>query len=180
MNSDEIKYTRILNILRKSKPVFHSADDIEDKVMKRIMRKEEKQEPSPGILNFLFGWVYIGWVRRGLVAASIILVIAFVYQQTVILKRINNLNRQAVFIESQIITGSSDNSDAAFLYRLAGRKLPAGKINISEKQVKRLMKSYSELEAKYKDLIKLIEEDPHLRKYVEEKLDESSKKKFNM
>ena len=42
------------------------------------------------------------------------------------------------------------------------------------------MKSYSELEAKYKDLIKLIEEDPHLRKYVEEKLDESSKKKFNM
>ena len=51
---------------------------------------------------------------------------------------------------------------------------------ISEKQVKQVIKSYNELEKKYKDLIKLIEDDPELMKYIEEKLIENNKKKFKL
>ncbi len=180
MNTDETKYDRILNILRKSKPVLNPTDNIEEKVMKRIMQKQEKEEPSPGILDFLFGWVYVGWVRTGLVAASVLLVIAFSYQQVLILKRVNNLNRQTIFVESQMITGSSDNLDADFYYKLAGRKLPSGNITISEKKMEQIIKSYNELQEKYKDLVKLIEEDPELMKYVKDKLTENNKKKFNL
>ncbi|MFH0843651.1 MAG: hypothetical protein V1903_13680 [Bacteroidota bacterium] len=180
MSSDEMKYERLLDILRKSKPVLQSPDMLKDKVVDRILSTQGKKEPSPGILDFLFGWVYIGWVRRGLIAASAAMVLVFVYQQGVIIKRINTLNRQAVFIEGQIITGNSNNTDAAFLYRLAGRNIPAGEIKISERQMKRMIRSYNELEEKYRDLVNLIEGDPALKKYVEEQLSVKHKGKLNL
>ncbi len=180
MSTEETKYDRILNILRKSKPVLRSPGDIEEKVMKRIIQKERKEEPSPGFLDFLFGWVYVGWVRIGLVAASVLLIIAFAYQQAVILRRINTLNRQAIFIGNQIVTENSDDFGTNLFYRLAGQKLPAGNRTISEKQMEQMMKSYNELQEKYKDLIKLIEENPELMNYIEKKLTESNKKKFNL
>ena len=48
--------------------------------------------------------------------------------------------------------------------------MPSGNKTVSEKQIKQILKSYNELEEKYKDLIKLIEDDPELKNYVEEKL----------
>jgi hypothetical protein len=50
----------------------------------------------------------------------------------------------------------------------------------SEKQMEQIMKSYSEMQDKYKDLIRLIEENPELMNYVEEKLKENNKKKTNL
>jgi hypothetical protein len=180
MNSDEIKYERILNILRKSKPVLTSTDSIEEKVIEKIKQRQKKKEPSQGILDFLFGWVYIGWVRSGLIAASVLLVAGFIYQQAVMIRQINNLNRQTILIESQLITGSSGTPDAGFLYGLSGLKLPSGNITISNRQMKQILRSYNELEGKYKDLIKLIEENSVLKKYVEERLAENNKKKINL
>ena len=180
MSNDEIKYERVLDLLRKSKPVLQSPDVIRDKVVDRIMSNGDKKDSSPGILDFLFGWVYIEWVRKGLITASAAIVLVFIYQQGVILKRINNLNRQTVFIESQIITGSSNNADAAFLYRLAGRKIPAGDLNISERQMRQMMRSYNELEEKYRDLLNLIAGDPALTKYIEEPLSEDYKRKLKL
>jgi len=180
MSSDKMKYDRVVDLLRKSKPVLQSPDVIKDKVVDRILSIRGKKEPSPGVLDFLFGWVYIGWVTKGLIAASVAIVLVFIYQQGVILKRINSLNRQAVFIEGQIITGNSDNADAAFLYRLAGRKISAGDMNITERQMKQIMRSYNDLEKKYRDLLNLIEGDPALKKYVEEQLSGKHKRKFNL
>ncbi len=180
MSSDKMKYDRVVDLLRKSKPVLQSPDVIKDKVVDRIISIRGKKEPSPGVLDFLFGWVYIGWVRKCLIAASAAMVLVFIYQQGVILKRINNLNRQAVFIDDQIITGNSNNTDAAFLYRLAGRNIPAWNIDISERQMKQMIRSYNELEEKYRDLVNLIEGDPALKKYVEEQLSENNKRKFKL
>jgi hypothetical protein len=180
MNSDENKYGRVLDLLRKSKPVLDSKEEIEEKVIRIITQKHDKKESFSGILDFLFGWVYVGWVRTGLVAASVILIFAFIYQQSVIIKRINNLNRQAVYIESQIITGSSIDPESGYFYRLAGRKLSSVDKTISEKQMRQVIKSYNELEKKYKDLIKLIEDDPELMKYFEGKLIENNKKKIKL
>jgi len=180
MKTEETPYEKILDILKRSKTVLRSTDDIEENVINMILQKQKKEDTSFSILDFLFGWVYVGWVRRGLVTASLLLIIAFAYQQTVILKRVNNLNRQNVFIESQMITGISDNAGEKLLYRLAGGRLTAGNITISEKQIEQVMGSYNQLQEKYRDLIKLIEEDPELKDYIEKKLNENDKKKFNL
>jgi len=180
MNSGETDYERVLATLRRSKPVLRSPDETAEKVMNRILRDQAPGKASSGILDFLFGWVFVGWVRTSLVAASVILVLGFVYQQAVILKRVNNLNSQAVFIEDQIITGNTAIPDAALFYQLAGRKLNSGNINISERQMKQIMRSYKELEEKYSDLLNLIEKNQALKKYIEEQLSENDKKKSNL
>lgn len=180
MNSGKVDYERVIATLRSSKPELRSPEETTEKVMNRILMDQASGKASSGILDFLFGWVYVGWVRTSLVAASVILVLGFVYQQAVILKRVNNLNRQAVYIEDQIITGNNTIPDAALFYQLAGRKLNSGNINISERQIRQIMRSYKELEEKYSDLMNLIETNPALKKYVDEQLSESNKEKFKL
>ena len=83
------KYNKVLYILRKSKPVLSSADDIEREVIKKVSGVHQSEIILSDIVDILFGWVYIGWVRRSLIAASFVLVAVFIYQQGVFLKQIN-------------------------------------------------------------------------------------------
>ena len=180
MNSEETKYEKILDILKRSKPQLSNTHDLEENVINIIREKQKKSETSFNILDFIFGWVYVGWVRTVLVTASIILIVAFAYQQTIILKRINSLDSRTIFIENQVVSGSVNNDGRTLFYRLSGQRMPAQGITISEKQLDQIVNSYNELEKKYRDLIKLIEEDPELKKYVEKKLNEGSRKKLNL
>ncbi len=51
---------------------------------------------------------------------------------------------------------------------------------MSEKQLEELLNSYDELLVKYKDLIRIIEEDPALKQYIENKLNEEGNKKSDI
>jgi hypothetical protein len=46
--------------------------------------------------------------------------------------------------------------------------------------VKQLQEAIYDLQSRYSNLIKLIEDNPELKQYVENKLSESDKKKFNL
>lgn len=181
MSSEEEKYNRILNILRKSKPVLTGMDEIEENVMQRIIKKGKKEDRSFSILEFLFGWAYIGWVRNSLIAASVMIIALFTYQQSLILKRINSLENRAILTESQFVNGTSDRiDDKLFLYNLTDRKILPRRITITERQMKRLINSINDLQDQYKDLLKVIEEDPELKKIIETRLSERTKEKFNL
>jgi len=180
MESEEKKYRKILNMLKKSKPVLSNTSELEENVINIISQKQGTKDRSFNILDFIFGWVYVGWMRKALITASIIIVIVFVYQQTVILRRVSRLDNRTMIIENQMFSGSKDEDGRTLLYRLSGQKLPVKNIIISEKQLDQIMDSYNELEEKYSDLIKLIEEDPELKNYVEEKLNEKNRKKLNL
>jgi len=43
-----------------------------------------------------------------------------------------------------------------------------------------MVNSYNEIEHKYKDLMRIIEDDPELKKILEEKLSEKNRKKLNL
>ena len=180
MESEEKKYQKILNILKKSKPDLQNTSEMEENVINMILQKKRTKDRSYNILDFIFGWVYVGWIRKALITASIIIVVVFVYQQTVILRRVSRLDNRTMYIENQMFSGSKDEDGRILFYRLSGQKLPAKSIIISEKQLDQIMESYNELEEKYSDLIKLIEEDPELKNYVEEKLNEKNRKKLNL
>jgi hypothetical protein len=180
MINEEEKYDRILNILRKSKPLLTDTSDLEETVMERIQKIDNKTMPDQGFFDYLFGWVYIGWIRKGLIAASVLIISLFAWQQSLILRRINSLEKQTILSESQLFSGTpSGLEEKLLLYKLSGRKSP-GSYTISEKQLNRLLKSYKELQTKYIDLLKLIEDDPDLKQYIENKLSEKNKKKFNL
>jgi len=178
MEVESEKYKKVLEILSNSKPVLNSTYDIENEVIKRISKVNQ---PGPNLLNlidFLFGWVYIGWVRNGLITASVLLVMFFIWQQSIILNRIDLLSRQTIIENGETISNSASEVERGIMrYKLSGRKLPSHNLIISDRQMKQLLDSVYELQTKYKDLIKLIEDDPELKNSIEKKLKELNQQK---
>jgi hypothetical protein len=181
MNQENEKYYKVLKLLRNSGPAIESMDEIENEVIKRIKNGNNHRPDFPEIFDFLFGWVYIGWVRRSLIAASIALVLVFVYQQAVILRRIDILSRQTIVIDRGSAPAPSNGIEKLMtLYRNSERKLPYGTIVIHEDQMQQLIESINELKVKYKDLENLIETDPELKKLIEKKMIENNRTKINL
>ncbi|MCX6253479.1 MAG: hypothetical protein NTV31_03270 [Bacteroidia bacterium] len=175
------KYNKVLNILRKSKPVLNSTEDIEREVLRRISKIHQSEFIISDVIDFLFGWIYIGWVRKTLVTASVVLVMVFVYQQGIILKQINYLSRQPIVIDGETTSTPAYEIDKMIMtYKLSGRRFPSRSITISDKQMKQLLESVNELQVKYNDLKNLIEDDPELKKLIEKKLIENSHTKINL
>jgi hypothetical protein len=179
MKNESGKYERIINILKTSGPVMTGSEAIEQNVMERI-RDKRKDSENLNILDRLFGWVYIGWVRNGLVTASVLIIAFFAVQQSTILKRINNLERQEVSTGSSFVKGVPDDFESAFMLDTRSGKISLKAGKFSDRQLKQLEKSINDLQTSYSNLIKLIEDNPELRQYLENKLSEKDKKKINL
>jgi len=182
MTEDTEKYKMVIMILRKSKPELTGTEIIEQNVMERIRRKGVGRPAQfSGLIEDLFGWFYIGWIRKSMMALSVLLVLFFVYQQTIILMGVNNINKRAIVNGTWVITVSKgDFEKQLLLLRLNSRRFSSGNTEISEKQVEQLLDSYNELQKKYSDIIRIIEEDPLLKEYIEKKLNETKNSKSNL
>jgi hypothetical protein len=180
MTIENEKYEKILDLLRKSRPVLNSTDSIENEVIKRISRAGHPGFELTEIVDFLFGWVYIGWVRRSFITASIVLVLLFAYQQTIILKRIDFLSRRTIMIDKEKESSSDEIEKMMTIYKNLSKRFTSKSITISEKQLKELLESVNELQLKYKDLENLIEGDPELKKIIEQKMIENNRTKINL
>ena len=181
MKTESEKYNKVLKILRNSRPQLDSTGDIEREVINKIARAHQKRLNLSEIIDFLFGWVYIGWVRRSLITASVVLVLVFIYQQGVILKRIEILSKQTIVpVKENVATPSDEIEKLLVTYKISGRRFPSKTITISEKEMKDLLESVKELQIKYKDLENLIEGDPDLKKLIEQKLIQNNRTKINL
>jgi hypothetical protein len=181
MEPESEKYRKVLNILRESIPVLNATREIKSEVIKRISSASQPKYNLYEIIDFLFGWVYIGWVRRSLITVAVAMVGVFIYQQAIILKRIDYLSRQTIVTDRNIVSTSSDEVEKILmLYRSSGRKFPAKNVTISERQMKELIESVNELKIKYRDLENLIEGDPELKKLIEEKQIGNNRLKTNL
>jgi len=174
MSTEDKKYDGILKVLKNSKPVLNDAEAIADKVIRQIRSEKSEGNFADLLIGFFFGWVYVGWVRKSLVAGALVLFALFAFQQTLIIKRINELSGQKIRNEFTTKTNYSDEVyQRKILYSIMGKKPADAKIPVSQKELDHMIKSVNKLRLKYHDLFELIENDPELRKYVEEKLIEN-------
>ena len=174
MESGNIKYDRVTGFLKKSKPELGDEKVFSERVIRQIGERKSKAGLAELIYEFLFGWVYIGWVRKSMITASLALVLFFGYQQTVIMRRIKNLSGQEQMSGNATMTGMTEEvANKMLLYKYLGSTLTEGSGVVSEKEIKKLIRSGSNLKVRYKDIFKLIENDPELKKYVEQKLKEN-------
>jgi hypothetical protein len=177
-NSD--KYKKVVKILRSSDPKLNGIENIQDNVIKRI-KSGVKRKPIPDLLEILFGWIYIRWIRNSMVTASAFLVIFFIFQQTMILKGINDIKKRSIINgNSQVISSNDEFDGQLMILKLNTYRFSRGKFEIPQKQLEKLVESYKELEGKYSDLIKIIDEDPVLKENIEKRLREGQKSKPNL
>jgi hypothetical protein len=178
MENENEKFEKIVYLLRKAEPVLISTDDIEEEVIKRLSKSNGKDVLFSNVVNYLFGWIYISWVRRSLVAVSIILVVMFIWQQASLIKQVNYLSSRAIFREPEYRSVEPEVIEKKLMmYKLSGKRLPVQYITISKKQMDLLLESVNDLEQKYKDLLFLIQDDPELKRYIENKVIEQNKTK---
>jgi hypothetical protein len=178
MTSENDGYKKIVEILRNSKPDLIRPEEIGNEVINKIQRENQKSSGLSEFIESLFGWVYVGWVRRSLVGAAVILIAVFVYQQAFIFKQVKNISKQVVITGNETAPGSSSALDKRLtLYKISSRLSPGGEIKFSESQLEELLDSYYDLQVKYKDLLRIIEEDPEMKNYIENKLNQEKKYK---
>ena len=178
MTTENNRYEKMVEILRKSKPDLVQPEELENEVIKRIQRENKNTFRLSDFIESLFGWVYIGWVRRSLVGAAVILVALFVYQQAYIFRQVKNISKLVVITGNETAKiSSSDLEKRLTLYKMSNRFSPGEDIKISGKQLEKFLDSYNDLQIKYKDLLRVIEEDPELKNYIEKKLEMEKKYK---
>jgi hypothetical protein len=181
METESEKYKKVLNLLRNSKPELDSTEDIEIEVIKMIKKADRPGFNLTDVIDFLFGWVYIGWVRRTLITASVALVLVFVFQQGVILNRIDILSKQTIVpVKGNLAAPSDEIEKLLATYKNSGRRFPPKTIIISEREMKELLESVNELQSKYKEIETIIEGDPELKQLIEKKLIENNRTKINL
>jgi hypothetical protein len=178
MTAENDGYKKMVEILRKSKPYMVQPEELEKEVISRIKHENQNTGRVSDFIESLFGWVYIGWVRRSLVGAAVILVALFVYQQAFIFRQVKNISKLVVITGSETAKlSTSDLEKRLTLYKMSTRFSTGEDIKISGRQMEKFLDSYNELQVKYKDLLRIIEEDPELKSYIENKLEQEKKYK---
>ncbi|HKK43470.1 MAG TPA: hypothetical protein VJ963_13730 [Bacteroidales bacterium] len=181
MKGENQKYEKVRDLLRRSEPGLNGGADLEERIYRAVQKSVKEKQTLPDILGFLFGWVYIGWVRRSLVTISAVLVLFFIYQQAVILKELNHISGRTIIIEGGSKTvNTGELEKRLIMYKLSGKKPGDEDLDISRQQMNDLIESVNELKDKYRDLINIINSDPELRKYVEKQLNKKEKSKTNL
>lgn len=171
-------YDRIVNILKNSTPDLSNPEEVENEIIRTIRSQNQRRGRISDLVESLFNWVYIGWVRRSLIGISVVLVAIFVYQQAFIFRQVKELNRKIVITGNESSSVSSSELEKRLvLYKMSSKLSLTGEVGISESQLDEFLDAYSELQVKYKDLLRIIEEDPELKNYIENKLKEDRKYK---
>jgi hypothetical protein len=180
MDAERGKYDKVMELLKRSKPVINDQEALTGRILHELRREKYHPGLFDMISDHLFGWAYIGWVRRSLVTVSFAILLVFIYQQSVILKRINAIDSQAVFTTNQLLPESGDRLDSKLLYRRANFIFPVKQRELTDKQVDDLIKTFKGLQIKYSDILKMIEEDPDLKNYIENKLNKKDREKLKL
>jgi hypothetical protein len=173
MKAASNKYKKIVEILRRSSPDLIFPETIENEIMNRIKGENLNAGRMSVIIESLFGWIYIGWVRRGLTAAAVILVAVFIFQQASILNQVRNISEQVVTIGNGAASVPTQNfMKKLTLYKITNSLASDRETRVSEKQLEELINSYDDLLVKYRNLERIIEEDPEIKELIEKRLND--------
>lgn len=167
MESEDNNYSRIINILRQSRPELRAIHELENEVITRI-EKHNRRSWISNTADLFFGWTYIRWVRRSLIVCSLLLVSFFVWQQKMILNEMHLLrtqimiqNRETTYDPSVIL------EKKLMIYRITDQNSA-----LQIREIQQVIDSINSMQIKYRNIIDLIEEDPVLKKRIEQKMKE--------
>ncbi len=174
MKKEDLKYEQLIDILKKSKPEFKDEEVINDRILRQIQLNKQKPEFKDMLIEFFFGWVYVGWVRKSMVTAALLVISIFIYQQSLILKRFEQLPKQEMpATEFNMSSLKSEVETRILQYQLSNKDISEKQRLLTEKEIDNFIKSLKKIKHKNKELLELVENDPLLKEYLEMKMKEA-------
>jgi len=174
MKKEDLKYEQLIDILKKSKPEFKDEEVINDRILRQIQLNKQKPEFKDMLIEFFFGWVYVGWVRKSMVTAALLVISIFIYQQSLILKRLEQLPKQEMpATEFNMSSLKSEVETRILQYQLSNKDISEKQRLLTEKEIDNFIKSLKKIKHKNKELLELVENDPLLKEYLEMKMKEA-------
>jgi hypothetical protein len=174
MDQEQEKFDNVMKVLRRSQPDMGDIEQFSEKVMRKIRQERTRVSLPELIYEFIFGWVYVGWMRRAMVTASICLMLFFGYQQTVTLKRIESLSLRSVIDADLMKTGmNSTLPDRWKPYTIFGNRTNEGRMEIPENKLDKFIESVNKFQEQNEEIFRLIESDPKSKEYVYERLNKN-------
>jgi hypothetical protein len=173
------KYKKVIDALRKSGPELDSSAEIEQNVLNILMKRKQTPAPLLHFFEMLFGWVYIGWVRRSLIGASFLLVGLFIGQQNNIQRQLDYLRRDVSRITAYDPTDALEKKMIVYKLSVSHQDKP-GAVIIPEDQLNQLLDSINDLKIKYRDIMDIINDDPRLRKIIQKKTSRNIRTKIKL
>ena len=145
------KYHEIINRLKGFAPEIRDKEFHIQRIMDRTMINSRK---GNSIYDFIFGWFNILWLRRSLAAASVFIVLFFVFQQFVIVTRIGSLEKRMIEINTEnILENQKENVIVnAAMFRITDEFNFTDSIKVAQKDLKSLVGSYRDLQKRYNEL----------------------------
>jgi hypothetical protein len=149
------KLDKIYSRLDSYNPEPEDRADIIRNVMD-ITSESSSRTSLEKLMTVLFGWTEILWVRRGLVTISMGLIFVFVFQQFSIVSRIGRLESRMVESSTEKIL--KQQGEHVLLNSVIMKEIQEGQLQdsvmVSDKDLRDLIDSYSELQRRYQDLLK--------------------------
>jgi hypothetical protein len=172
MAEEQEKFEKLVKMLKKSPPVISNPDRISENVIMKIRQERTKVSVPELFYEFIFGWVYVGWMRRSMITAAICLMLFFGYQQAVLMRKVDSLASMSVVGANDQQAGTVIRLDARFkIYTLLGSRAFEQKMGLSEKkELDKFIESVNDLQEQYKDVFRMIETDPMAKKYIDDRL----------
>ncbi|HLP73456.1 MAG TPA: hypothetical protein VK155_11180 [Bacteroidales bacterium] len=181
MKTGEEKYREVIKALKNSAEDPLRVTEIEEAIIRSVSEPGKSGSEKQGVLDFIFGWIWIGWVRTSLITASFCLVIFFVWQQNNILNKIEKLQSEIRQNDRMITYNPSLSLERKLLLnRISEDESLTEKITIDRSDLLRMIDSLEIVQNRYRNIMELIGNDPALKKAVEQKLGKSNKQGLNL
>ncbi len=138
---------KLIRQLRMYRPEIAGREELKESILQKTVKKTRQ-------VDYIFGWTEIGWLRRSLSIASILIIGLFVGQQLLVIDRINNIEERMVsFNTDKILQFQRENVilNSLILEDPEASHL-SDSISVSTYDLMQLLRDYRELQHKYEKM----------------------------
>ena len=146
------KYKKMLEVLKRSDIRIDRKEQLKDQILQQIETADYRNDHTYSLLNSLFGWADVLWIRWSVSALAVILISTFLVQQIGLTHRISTLEKQLYQFETMENSEPAPwNAGHKLLMKLYTDSSPDS-IKVSKSDLETLMVDYGKLIEAYKAL----------------------------
>ena len=161
-------YPELIEILKRNRPVLTNREALAEDIMRKIREPSGESRLRENLLNYLFGWVDVYWVRGTMVAVAILFAGLFIVQQVIFAERLNTLEERLV---KTVDTNKGREPAPGILHKvllniILKDQAMQDSITVSRTDLEELLNSYLELQQTYNSMVPGFDPERDIQKII--------------